>query len=83
MENTYHEEEVPSVYDFTSLTQIWKKKGSQLSLNNHRFVHMKCWRAKLLEALITEKTNIQIGQGNAKSPISRTSGDTQDLDEAT
>ena len=70
MKRFIDEEEVPSAYDFTSLTQIWKKKGSQLSLNNHRFVHMKCWRAKLLEALVTEKMkpkivaatpNIQIG----------------------
>ena len=57
MKRLIDKEEVPKAYDLTSLTQIWKKKGSALSLNNMRFIHMKCWRAKLLEALITEKLN--------------------------
>ena len=70
MKRLIEKEEVPKAYDLTSLTQIWKKKGSALSLNNMRFIHMKCWRAKLLEAIITEKMkpliveatpNIQIG----------------------
>ena len=70
MKRLIQREEVPKAYDFTTLSQIWKKKGSPLSLDNMRFVHMKCWRAKLLEALITEKMkpkivastpNIQIG----------------------
>ena len=54
-------EEVPKAYDHTLLTQIWKKKGSALSLNNMRFIHMKCWRAKLLEALVTEQGGTSIG----------------------
>ena len=53
-------EEIPLVYDNTSLTQIWKKKGSALSLNNMRFIHMKCWRPKLLEAIITDNMKSQI-----------------------
>ena len=60
MKRFIEKEEVPEAYDYTSLTQIWKKKGSALSLNNMRFIHMKCWRAKLLEALITEKMKPQI-----------------------
>ena len=60
MKRLLDKEEVPKAYDFTSLTQIWKKKGSALSLNNMRFIHMKCWRAKLLEALITQKIKPQI-----------------------
>ena len=59
MKRLIEKEEVPKAYDLTSLTQIWKKKGSALSLNNMRFIHMKCWRAKLLEALITEKMKPQ------------------------
>ena len=47
-------EGVPSCFLKTSLTQIWKKKGSALDLNNMRFIHMRQWRSKLLEALITE-----------------------------
>ena len=60
MKRFIDKEEVPKSYDYTSLTQIWKKKGSALSLNNMRFIHMKCWRAKLLEALITEKMKPKI-----------------------
>ena len=47
-------EGVPSCFLKTSLTQIWKKQGSALDLNNMRFIHMRQWRSKLLEALITE-----------------------------
>ena len=47
-------EGVPSSFLKTSLTQIWKKKGSTIDLNNMRFFHMRQWRSKLLEALITE-----------------------------
>ena len=60
MQRLIEKKEVPKVYDLTSLSQIWKKKGSALSLNNMWFIHMKCWRAKLLEALITEKMKPQI-----------------------
>ena len=34
-------EGVPSCFLKTSLTQIWKKKGSALDLNNMRFIHMR------------------------------------------
>ena len=47
-------EGVPSCFLKTSLTQIWKKKGSALDLNNMRFIHMRQWRSKLLEAIISE-----------------------------
>ena len=45
MKRLIEKEDVPKAYDLTSLTQIWKKKGSALSLNNIRFIHMKCRRA--------------------------------------
>ena len=44
MKRLIEKEDVPNAYDLTSLTQIWKKKGSALSLNNMRFIHMKCCR---------------------------------------
>ena len=47
-------EQVPVCFKQTSLTQIWKKKGSALDLNNMRFIHMRKWRSKLLEAIIME-----------------------------
>ena len=55
MKKTIHLEEIPEKYKFTELTQIWKGKGSQLSLNNMRFIHMRGWKPKLLEAIVTEK----------------------------
>ena len=63
-------EKIPKSFLNTSLTQIWKKKGSALDLNNMRFIHMRHWHSKLMEALITEKMkesiveatpNIQLG----------------------
>ena len=69
MKRLIEKEEVPKAYDLTSLTQIWKKKGSALSLNNMRFIHMKCWRAKLLKALITEKMKPQIVAATPKIQI--------------
>ena len=69
MKRLIEKEEVPKAYDLTSLTQIWKKKGSALSLNNMRFIHMKCWRAKLLEALITEKMKPRIVEATPKIQI--------------
>ena len=47
-------EGVPSCFLKTSLTQIWKRKGSTLDSNNMRFIHMRQWQSKLLEALITK-----------------------------
>ena len=63
-------ETIPNSFCYTTLIQIWKGKGSALDLNNMRFIHMRSWHCKLLEALITEKMkpnivkstpNIQIG----------------------
>ena len=63
-------ENIPKCYLNTSLFQIWKGKGSALDLNQMRFIHMRSWRSKLIEALVTEKMkpkivkatpNIQIG----------------------
>ena len=52
MAKLIQKEEVPREYIKTSLFQIWKKKGSALDLNNMRFVHLRCWRSKLMEALV-------------------------------
>ena len=47
-------EQIPLCFKNTVLTPIWKKKGSALDLNNMRFIHMRHWRSKLLESLVTE-----------------------------
>ena len=70
MEKIIKSEHIPDDFKNTRLTQIWKKKGSALDLNNMRFIHMRSWEAKLCEALVTEQMkkaivtacpNIQIG----------------------
>ena len=53
-------ESIPKSFLNTSLTQIWKKKGSALDLNNMRFIHMRHWHSKLIEALVTEKMKADI-----------------------
>ena len=50
-------EQIPVCYKNTSLTPIWKRKGSALDLNNMRFIHIKHWRSKMIEALVTQKGN--------------------------
>ena len=45
-------EQIPVCYKNTSLTPIWKRKGSALDLNNMRFIHIKHWRSKMIEALV-------------------------------
>ena len=69
MKRLIDKEEVQKAYDLTSLTQIWKKKGSALSLNNMQFIHMKCWKAKWLDTLIAEKMKPQIVEATPKIQI--------------
>ena len=60
MKRLIKEEKVPFSFKETSLTQIWKGKGSPLDLNQMRFIHMRGWRSKLLEALVTENMKLDI-----------------------
>ena len=59
-------EEIPLFFKNTTLTPIWKKKGSALDLNNMRFIHMRHWRSKLLESLVTEKMKDKIVDATPK-----------------
>ena len=52
-------EEFPSSFDVTTLIQLLKK-GSQLFLDNSRFIHMKLWLPRLCEALTVRKTRDDI-----------------------
>ena len=54
MKKLIRSEQVPTSFLDTYLTQLWKGKGSALDLNNMRFIHMRFWRSRLLEALVTE-----------------------------
>ena len=69
MEKLIKLEQIPFRYGNTSLVQIWKKKGSALDLNNMRFIHMRHWRCKLLEALITEEMKENIVRATPKMQL--------------
>ena len=59
-------ENIPTDFALTTLIQIWKRKGSALDLNNMRFIHLRQWHCKLLEALITEKMKNNIVNNTPK-----------------
>ena len=59
-------EQLPKLFARTSLSQLWKKKGSPLDLNNMRFIHMKNWRPRLLENLVTEQMKERIVNATPK-----------------
>ena len=47
----FDEETFPRDFSLTTLHQVWKRKGSRADLNNHRYIHMKEWLPRLVEAL--------------------------------
>ena len=53
MSNFMNNELVPDTYDYTTLFGLWK--GSKLDLNMTRYIHVKEWDAKFLEALASER----------------------------
>jgi hypothetical protein len=61
-------EEFPKCFDITTLIQI-PKKGSQLYLENSRFIHMKHWLPRLVEALTVSKMKEDILKASSKFQI--------------
>ena len=49
-----YSEEFPESFDITTLIQL-PKKGSQMYLDNSRFIHLKLWMPRLCEALTVER----------------------------
>ena len=45
------EKSFPSDFFLTTLHQVLKRKGSKEDLNIHRYIHMKDWLPRLVEAL--------------------------------
>ena len=45
------EESFPDSFFETTLQQLWKKKGSRQDLGSYRYLHVKRWAPKLVEAL--------------------------------
>ena len=62
-------ENIPDSFLDTSMTMIWKKKGSPLDLNNMRFIHGKEYRPRVLEAIVVEKMKYATSQAKLAENI--------------
>ena len=63
------EEEFPKSFSETLLKQLWKKKGSRKDLNNHKYIHLKDWKPRLAETLITNMMKEDILKAGTKYQI--------------
>ena len=48
------DENFPKNFSETILKQLWKRKGSREILDNHRYIHLKDWKPRLTETLVTK-----------------------------
>ena len=51
------------------MKQLWKRKGKREGLNNHRFIHLKDWKPKLAETLVTNMMKEDILKAGTKFQI--------------
>ena len=58
----------PSCFDITTLIQL-PKKGSQVDLDNSRFIHLKLWMPRLLEALAVGRMKEEILEAGTRYQI--------------
>ena len=58
----------PSCFDVTTLIQL-PKKGSQVDLDNSRFIHIKLWMPRLIEALAVGRMKADILAAGMKYQI--------------
>ena len=63
------EEDFPKTFSETTLKQLWKKKGSREDLNNHRYIHLKDWKPRLTETIITSMMKEDILRAGTKYQI--------------
>ena len=61
-------ESFPSSFDITTLIQL-PKKGSQVDLDNSRFIHLKEWLPRLCEALAVNEMKDKILEAGTKYQI--------------
>ena len=61
-------ENFPSCFDKTTLIQL-PKKGSQVDLDNSRFIHLKLWMPRLCEALTVGRMKDKILEAGSKFQI--------------
>ena len=62
----HKEEEFPDRFYQTTLVQLYKQKGPMQQLSSHRFLHMKEWTARLMEALEVEGMKSDILEAGTK-----------------
>ena len=63
------DETFPTVFSETMLKQLWKKKGSRQELDNHCFIHLKHWKPRLTETLVTKMMKQDILKAGTKYHI--------------
>ena len=63
------DESFPVTFLETILKQLWKKKGSREVLDNHRFIHLKQWKPRLTETLVTKMMKKDIIKAGTKYQI--------------
>ena len=63
------DESFPKIFSETMLKQLWKKKGSREELDNHRFIHLKQWKQRLTETLVTRMMKKDILNAGTKYQI--------------
>ena len=59
----------PDIFSQTMLKQLWKKKGSRQLLDNYRFIHLKDWKPRLTETLVTMMMKPDILKAGTKYQI--------------
>ena len=63
------DEDFPSVFNETLLKQLWKKKGRREDLNNQRYLHLKLWKSRVTESLVTGMMKNDIVKAGTKFQI--------------
>ena len=63
------DENFPSNFSETVLKQLWKRKGSREILDNHRYIHLKEWKPRLTETLVTMMMKQDILKAGTKFQI--------------
>ena len=63
------DETFPKKFSETMLKQMWKNKGRRELSDNQRFIHLKDWKPRLTETLVTRMMNPEILKTGTKYQI--------------
>ena len=63
------DENFPKNFSETLLKQLWKQKGRREILDNHRYIHLKEWKPRLTETLVTSMMKQDIIDAGTKFQI--------------